>query len=113
VLVASWRDLNGDGQLQVGELSNEGLGAIMNPGDLANLLVVFEIPGAAANGAVTVFGVNARSFEDPTNAFDLEGNLSTAIVVDDSSLQVRKEASTEVASPGDTVNFTIEVQNVG
>lgn len=117
IQVASWRDSNSNGQIDVGELQISDLGCLYPPGEIINLLVVFRVPSGVAPGGVAYVGIEGASIGDPS-AKDPAGpmstmNISELVVVDDAVMTVTKTVNVTEAAPGDTLTFTVIGSSVG
>lgn len=66
VQIASWRDANSNGQIDVGEVQLTPLGRQFPPGTIFPLLLVFRVPANTPAGANCYVGIKGRSMADST-----------------------------------------------
>ncbi len=109
-LVASWRDLDGDGAIDAGEVTNENLGPLRQD-EITGLIIAYEVPAGASAGDVAYVGVNGVSVHDST-AQD-QGNVHATTVIDDAVVAVSKSVNSSSVNPGDTVTYVISGENRG
>jgi len=109
-LVASWRDLNGDGIVDSGEVTNDPLGPL-HQDELTGLIVAYNVPAGASAGNAAYVGVDGTSTHDLA-AQDL-GNVHETSVIADAVIAVTKSASPSSVNPGDTVTYTVSGENRG
>ncbi|NLF61932.1 MAG: hypothetical protein GX574_12350 [Lentisphaerae bacterium] len=117
VQIASWRDANSNGQIDVGEVQLTPLGRQFPPGTIFPLLLAFRVPANTPAGANCYVGIKGRSMADPT-AIDPPSptsiqNIVQVQVVDDAVVACSKDANVTTAVPGDTITYTITAKNVG
>ncbi|MDQ0289412.1 hypothetical protein [Oligosphaera ethanolica] len=117
IQVGSWRDANGNGQVEAGELQIGDLGCQYQPGDIVNLLLVFRVPAGAAPGASSYMGIEGASVGDPTATDPISPlvsqNISQVLIVDDAVMTVTKAANVTEAIPGGVITYTVTGNSVG
>jgi len=109
-VVASWRDLDGDGAIDAGEVTKSDLGPLQQD-EITGLIIAYTVPAGANAGDVAYVGVDGVSVHDSA-AQDL-GNVHETAVIDDAVIAVTKSASPSSVAPGGTVTYTISGENRG
>ena len=117
VLIASWRDANGNGKIELSELQGEGLGRMVAPGLQVDLLLAFRVPEGLPLGARAYVGIEGSSvgdpgLKDPTGPGAVQ-NISEAIVIDDAVMTLSKSANLAEAAPGETITYTLSAKSSG
>ena len=114
--VSSWQDLNDDGIVDSTEVSNSQLGPL-DQDETTNLIVAYNVPGDASTGDLSysgVDGVSTHNGSQPGGASEQDtGNIHRVEAVDDAAVTVTKSASPSEVEPGDTVDYSLEGENVG
>ncbi len=117
VQIASWRDANSNGQVDVGEVQLTPLGRQFPPGTIFPLLLVFRVPANTPAGANCYVGVKGRSMADPTamdppSATSIQ-NIVQVQVVEDAVMSISKDANATQVVPDSVITYTVTAKSVG
>lgn len=117
VQIASWRDANSNGQIDVGEVQLTPLGRQFPAGTIFPLLLAFRVPANTPAGANCYVGIKGRSMADPT-AMDPPSttsiqNIVQVQVVDDAVVSIAKDANVTETVPGGVISYTVTAKSVG
>lgn len=117
LLVASWRDANGNGKIEPGEIQSNDMGSVFQPGESVNLLLAARVPANLAPGAVAYLGVEAISMGDPTVTDPVDAssiqNISELIVIDDALMTVTKTSDVKQVQTGGEIVYTLTGKSIG
>lgn len=108
----SFQNLGGDDFELAGLAVGQGrlrLAVDLEPGASADLLLTGTVPASAAPGSRARVEITARS----TGQGDLASNTDEVQVVDGAALSLTKTASRATAAPGDEVEFSLRLTNLG
>lgn len=108
--VRIFRDANGNGQLDPGEIQvNPGDKISLAPGEFADLVIVATIPptiGADQNGIIRLTAVSLTQGA-------AQFNTDTVRTVPGVSMRLGKAASRDAVKPNEEVSFTVTAQSLG
>jgi large repetitive protein len=109
--LALYRDVVANGIADSGEprIIN-GSTIYLNPGEFADLVLTGVVPGTVAQGNTAIVILTATS---TTQLAVTASNLDSVISANTAILSLNKNASSTKASPGDTIEFTLNGSNSG
>ena len=106
--VTLYKDDNGNGVVDPGE--NQVTSITLGINETANIIARVEVPPSANPGDTATVSLTATSQYDNTVSDTDSSNIT---LVNDALINASKSADKHNAQPGDTITFTIRIQNVG
>jgi uncharacterized repeat protein (TIGR01451 family) len=117
LLVASWRDANGNGKMEPAEIQSNDMGTSFQPGESINLLLVARVPAGVPVDGVAYLGVEAISMGDPTVTDPVDSasiqNISKLQVISDAIMTLTKTSDVKELSQDDEIKYTLTGKSVG
>ncbi len=114
--VASWRDVDDNGNVDSDEVSRSELGPMVQD-ESTNLIIAYDLPAGASSGDVAYAGVDGASTHNgsvPGGASEVDiGNIHEVETVDDAAVTVTKSVDPSEVSPGDAITYTLTGENKG